>query len=102
MCLIYYNICYSWEFNDENSKRGGGADKCIPYQLQRLFLQMQTSNQRSVETTPVTRSFGWDSSHCMYLPTFAYSKALLMFYRHSSPRTTKPKCGSLFVSVTLQ
>ena len=37
-------------------------DKCIPYQLQRLFLQLQTVDKRAVETTDVTKSFGWDSS----------------------------------------
>lgn len=37
-------------------------DKCIPYQLQRLFLQLQTVEKRAVETTDVTKSFGWDSS----------------------------------------
>uniref|UniRef100_A0A8C8LTI4 USP domain-containing protein n=1 Tax=Oncorhynchus tshawytscha TaxID=74940 RepID=A0A8C8LTI4_ONCTS len=34
----------------------------IPYQLQRLFLLLQTSKKRAIETTDVTRSFGWDSS----------------------------------------
>ncbi len=38
------------------------AAKSIPYQLQRLFLLLQTSCKRSVETTDITRSFGWDSS----------------------------------------
>ena len=37
-------------------------EKCIPYQLQRLFLQLQTVDKRAVETTDVTKSFGWDSS----------------------------------------
>lgn len=42
-------------------------DKCagvknIPYQLQRLFLLLQTSKKRAVETTDLTKSFGWDSS----------------------------------------
>lgn len=34
----------------------------IPYQLQRLFVLLQTSKKRAIETTDVTRSFGWDSS----------------------------------------
>ncbi|XP_046546344.1 LOW QUALITY PROTEIN: ubiquitin carboxyl-terminal hydrolase 47-like [Haliotis rubra] len=36
--------------------------KSIPFQLQNLFLQLQTSKKKSVETTDLTRSFGWDSS----------------------------------------
>ena len=36
-------------------------DKCIPYQLQRLFLQLQTTNEKSVETNDLTKSFGWGS-----------------------------------------
>jgi len=40
-------------------------EKCIPYQLQRLFLQLQTVEKRAVETTDVTKSFGWDSSEGM-------------------------------------
>lgn len=36
--------------------------KSIPYQLQKLFLTLQTSNKRATETTDLTRSFGWDSS----------------------------------------
>ena len=32
----------------------------IPYQLQRLFLQLQFSQERAVETTAITKSFGWD------------------------------------------
>ena len=43
----------------------GAKEKCIPYQLQRLFLQLQTMDKRAVETTDVTKSFGWDSSEGM-------------------------------------
>lgn len=55
----FRNAIYRWEFqgcDDSNTS------KCIPYQLQRLFVQLQTSIKRSVETTELTRSFGWDSS----------------------------------------
>ena len=34
----------------------------IPLQLQRVFAQLQTSGRRAVDTTALTRSFGWDSS----------------------------------------
>lgn len=47
---------YSWEFD------GHDETKSIPYQLQRLFLNLQTSPKSAVETTALTRSFGWDSS----------------------------------------
>ncbi|XP_066910373.1 ubiquitin carboxyl-terminal hydrolase 47-like [Clytia hemisphaerica] len=33
----------------------------IPYQLQKLFIQLETSNKRAVETTGLTKSFGWES-----------------------------------------
>ena len=48
--------------NKEKCIHIGPKDKCIPYQLQRLFLQLQTVDKRAVETTDVTKSFGWDSS----------------------------------------
>lgn len=53
----FRNALYKWKFDyteDENLS--------IPYQLQHLFLLLQTSNRDSVETTGLTRSFGWDSS----------------------------------------
>ncbi|XP_071830491.1 ubiquitin carboxyl-terminal hydrolase 47-like isoform X3 [Apostichopus japonicus] len=56
---IYRLFSNSWEYqgNDDSN-----SSKSIPYQLQRLFVQLQTSIKRSVETTELTRSFGWDSS----------------------------------------
>ncbi|VVC39387.1 Hypothetical protein CINCED_3A016381 [Cinara cedri] len=55
----FRNALYKWKFdfttnNDES--------KSIPFQLQKLFLNLQTSPRHSVETTELTRSFGWDSS----------------------------------------
>lgn len=52
----FRNALYNWEWD------GTDATKNIPYQLQRLFLNLQTSTKLSVETTDLTRSFGWDSS----------------------------------------
>lgn len=49
---------FSWEF--EESEEDPVTN--IPYQLQRLFVLLQTSKKRAIETTDVTRSFGWDSS----------------------------------------
>lgn len=52
----FRNALYNWEFD------GQDESKSIPYQLQRLFLNLQTSSKSAVETTDLTRSFGWDSS----------------------------------------
>ena len=49
----------SWEFESESEE---DPVTSIPYQLQRLFVLLQTSKKRAIETTDVTRSFGWDSS----------------------------------------
>jgi len=35
------------------------APRCIPYQLQRLFAQLQLSSQAAVTTNSLTQSFGW-------------------------------------------
>ncbi|XP_061422799.1 ubiquitin carboxyl-terminal hydrolase 47 isoform X2 [Lethenteron reissneri] len=54
----FRNALYKWEFDGSEEE----GDKSIPFQLQRLFVQLQTSRKRAVETTDLTRSFGWDSS----------------------------------------
>lgn len=54
----FRNAIYRWEFTGSEEE----AAKSIPYQLQKLFLHLQTSTKRAVETTDVTKSFGWDSS----------------------------------------
>ncbi|XP_038261077.1 ubiquitin carboxyl-terminal hydrolase 47 isoform X2 [Dermochelys coriacea] len=54
----FRNALYKWEFEESED----GAVTSIPYQLQRLFVLLQTSKKRAIETTDVTRSFGWDSS----------------------------------------
>jgi ubiquitin carboxyl-terminal hydrolase 47 len=67
----FRNSIYQWKFESKAEDDGMAAkeelarieaSKCIPYQLQRLFLQLQTVRKRAVETTDVTTSFGWDSS----------------------------------------
>lgn len=55
-CLLYLPWVCRCEFRSEN------AAKNIPYQLQRLFLKLQTSKKKAIETTDITKSFGWDSS----------------------------------------
>lgn len=52
----FRNALYNWEFD------GSGEGKSIPFQLQKLFVNLQTSNKPSVETTDLTKSFGWDST----------------------------------------
>lgn len=52
----FRNALYDWEFD------GKDEGKSIPYQLQKLFLNLQTSPKTAVETTDLTQSFGWDSS----------------------------------------
>ncbi|XP_076039758.1 ubiquitin carboxyl-terminal hydrolase 47-like isoform X2 [Oratosquilla oratoria] len=54
----FRNALYRWEFKGSEEE----ASKNIPCQLQRLFLMLQTANKSAVETTNLTRSFGWDSS----------------------------------------
>jgi ubiquitin carboxyl-terminal hydrolase 47 len=54
----FRNALYKWTFDGTADEE----ERSIPYQLQRLFTQLQTSDKRSVETTDITRSFGWDSS----------------------------------------
>uniref|UniRef100_A0A8C5Q3U5 Ubiquitin carboxyl-terminal hydrolase 47 n=1 Tax=Leptobrachium leishanense TaxID=445787 RepID=A0A8C5Q3U5_9ANUR len=53
----FRNALYRWAFEESED-----PVTSIPYQLQRLFVLLQTSKKRSIETTDVTRSFGWDSS----------------------------------------
>uniref|UniRef100_A0A182P466 Ubiquitin carboxyl-terminal hydrolase 47 n=1 Tax=Anopheles epiroticus TaxID=199890 RepID=A0A182P466_9DIPT len=52
----FRNALYNWEFDGEDEV------KSIPYQLQKLFINLQTSPKSAVETTDLTRSFGWDSA----------------------------------------
>ncbi|XP_077867523.1 ubiquitin carboxyl-terminal hydrolase 47-like [Saccoglossus kowalevskii] len=54
----FRNALYRWEFDATEEEEMTS----IPFQLQKLFIQMQTSKKKSVETTEVTKSFGWDSS----------------------------------------
>ena len=41
--------------------RSGIQEKCI-HRITLLLLRLQTVDKRAVETTGVTKSFGWDSS----------------------------------------
>ncbi|XP_048515224.1 ubiquitin carboxyl-terminal hydrolase 47 isoform X2 [Athalia rosae] len=55
----FRNALYHWEYVDGSEK---DEAKSIPYQLQKLFLNLQTSTKSAVETTSLTKSFGWDST----------------------------------------
>lgn len=54
----FRNAVYRWEFDGKEDNMA----KSIPYQLQKLFLLLQTSKKKAIETTDLTKSFGWDSS----------------------------------------
>eukprot|EP00043_Microstomoeca_roanoka_P015381 m.153951 g.153951 ORF g.153951 m.153951 type:complete len:1210 (-) comp16246_c6_seq1:118-3747(-) len=51
----FRNAIYRWtpEATEENS---------IPAELQKLFLRLQTSRHRAVETKDITKSFGWEGN----------------------------------------
>ena len=49
---------YRWQWRE-----GGDAkEMSIPYQLQKLFANLQTADKRAVETTELTHSFGWTAA----------------------------------------
>ncbi|XP_076350596.1 ubiquitin carboxyl-terminal hydrolase 47-like isoform X3 [Tachypleus tridentatus] len=54
----FRNALYRWEFDGTEED----GVKSIPFQLQKLFLQLQTSKRPAIGTTELTTSFGWDSS----------------------------------------
>lgn len=54
----FRNALYRWRFKGSESD----ATRSIPFQLQKLFLKLETSKKKAVETTDLTKSFGWDSS----------------------------------------
>jgi ubiquitin C-terminal hydrolase len=62
----FRNAIYRWKFDnieagDEQVTDNDNAIKNIPYQLQRLFLNLQTSAKKSIQTHDLTKSFGWNS-----------------------------------------
>lgn len=54
----FRNAMYRWHFDGTEDEQA----KSIPFQLQSLFLMLQTTDKSSIGTTNLTRSFGWDSS----------------------------------------
>ncbi|XP_063987219.1 ubiquitin carboxyl-terminal hydrolase 47 [Diachasmimorpha longicaudata] len=55
----FRNALYNWEFVGSEKDKSSNS---IPYQLQKLFLNLQTSTKAAVQTTSLTKSFGWDST----------------------------------------
>jgi ubiquitin carboxyl-terminal hydrolase 47 len=52
----FRNAIYEWKFSGTDEKKN------IPFQLQKLFLLLQSSDKTSLETTDLTASFGWQSN----------------------------------------
>ena len=50
---------YLWEYNEAHD---GPSEECVPFQLQKLFANMDTCPDKAVTTTALTRSFGWTGS----------------------------------------
>ena len=57
MILITFIHILRW-----NSGKLAEEANNIPYQLQKLFLLLQTSEKSSLETKELTASFGWESN----------------------------------------
>ena len=55
----FRQFIYSWKYNEDLH---GNKDYCIPYQLQKLFANLQLSRRNFVDTKGLTKSFGWESA----------------------------------------
>ena len=52
---------YRWRYQQE---RDGPKDESIPYQLQKLFIRMQTAETKCIDTKELRTAFGWtDAEH---------------------------------------
>ena len=49
---------YQWQWREG----GDSKEMSIPYQLQKLFANLQTADKRAVETTELTHSVGWTAA----------------------------------------
>ncbi|XP_039286444.1 ubiquitin carboxyl-terminal hydrolase 47 isoform X2 [Nilaparvata lugens] len=54
----FRNALYTWKHDPKDKS----AAIQLPVELQKLFLNLQTSKRNAVETTELTRSFGWETS----------------------------------------
>ena len=63
----FRNAIYRWQYKPAlqssplSIEQINASKKNIPYQLQKLFLQMQTTNKKCLHTQDLTQSFGWGS-----------------------------------------
>jgi hypothetical protein len=64
----FRNIIYSIEPK--------ASSKGIHIQLQRLFVQLQTSSKLSLPTVDLTESFGWKNEQCK---SFFFDKPISLF-----------------------
>uniref|UniRef100_A0A183CS83 USP domain-containing protein n=1 Tax=Globodera pallida TaxID=36090 RepID=A0A183CS83_GLOPA len=55
----FRNAIYRWKLNETATNE---ANNNITFQLQKLFLLLQTSDKSSLETKELTASFGWESN----------------------------------------
>ncbi|KAJ1369990.1 hypothetical protein KIN20_031615 [Parelaphostrongylus tenuis] len=60
----FRNAIYKWEYHSSGKLANFGEREArsIPYQIQKLFLLLQTSDAGSLETKDLTASFGWSSN----------------------------------------
>jgi hypothetical protein len=57
-------LVYRWRYT-ATSSRGVAKEKCIPYQLQKLFARMQLCTGAAASTQELTASFNWGSSEAL-------------------------------------
>ena len=54
----FRRFIYSWRYNPDLH---GDKDYSIPFQLQKLFANLQLSRRTHIDTKSLTKSFGWES-----------------------------------------
>ncbi|EFC46926.1 peptidase C19 family ubiquitinyl hydrolase [Naegleria gruberi] len=55
----FRRMILEWRYNPDKDP---SKERCIPYQLQRLFAYLALSKRKAVPTTHLTKSFGWTQS----------------------------------------
>ncbi len=53
---VFRRLVYEWRYDEH---KDGPAAKCLPFQLQLLFAQLQIGDNGVAKTGPLTESFGW-------------------------------------------
>lgn len=59
---IWFRFRWEYRSGGKSSVLGEREARSIPYQIQKLFLLLQTSDLGSLETKDLTASFGWSSN----------------------------------------